>query len=47
MIVLFSLASDLEIEYYCFNETILDKKNDSVYLDPQILEKLLSETLEQ
>ena len=44
---LFSLASDLGIEYYCFNETILDEKNDSVYLDPQILEKLLSETLEQ
>ena len=44
---LFSLASDLGIEYYCFNETILDEENDSVYLDPQILEKLLGETLEQ
>tara|TARA_B100002019_G_scaffold293502_1_gene321617 strand:- start:9718 stop:10716 length:999 start_codon:yes stop_codon:yes gene_type:complete len=42
---LMSMASDLNLNYYCLNSSILDKENESVYLDPLSFEKDLEEIL--
>ena len=42
---LMSMASGLDLDYYCLNSTILNKQNESVYLDPESFEKDLEEIL--
>tara|TARA_B100001989_G_C24547895_1_gene472229 strand:- start:814 stop:1812 length:999 start_codon:yes stop_codon:yes gene_type:complete len=42
---LMSMASDLNLNYYCLNSSILNKENESVYLDPESFEKDLEEIL--
>ena len=42
---LFSMASALDINYYCLAKGILDKKTEKVYLDPNILDNFLEEIL--
>jgi len=44
---LFSMASDLGLNYYCLNETILDQKTEKVYLNPKVFEKFLLEILKK
>ena len=44
---LFSMASALDVKYYCFAKAILDKKTEKIYLDPILFDNFLEEILQK